>query len=156
MQAEPRSPARLAILFVFATTIVTLGDLLSTDQIPAYRDLLTFVVPLKYYLAEQLRQGEIPLWNPFLQMGSPFLAGWQTGVLYPPSLLLVAPFPLGFNLFLLAHYAAAVLGFWFFLRERRLSVAATSIGALAFVIGGYLVSLMNLTNHLQAAAWSPW
>jgi hypothetical protein len=156
MQVESRAGAPLALLFVLTITAVTLRDLLSTDQIPAYRDLLTFVVPLKYYLAEQLRRGEIPLWNPFLQMGSPFLAGWQTGVLYPPSLFLLLPFPLGFNLFLLAHYAAASLGSWFFLRERRLSVVAASLGALTFVIGGYLVSLMNLTNHLQAAAWAPW
>ena len=25
-----------------------------------------------------------------------------------------------------------------------------------FSLGGYLVSLLNLTNHLQAAAWAPW
>ncbi|MBI2963189.1 MAG: YfhO family protein [Deltaproteobacteria bacterium] len=156
MQPESRFVSALAISFLLAVTALTLRDLLSWDQLPAYRDLLTFVVPLKYYLAERLRRGELPLWNPYIQMGAPFLASWQTGVLYPPSAFLLLPFPFGFNLFLFAHYVAAVLGSWLFLRERRLSAAAASVGTLTFVLGGYLVSLMNVTNHLQAGAWSPW
>lgn len=156
MRVESRVAARAGVFFVLAVTALTFRDLLSSDQFPAYRDLLSFFVPLKYYLAEQLKRGEIPLWNPFIQMGTPFLACWQTGVLYPPSLLLLLPFPLGFNLFLLAHYLVAAAGGWLFFRERDLSAIAASLGALTFVIGGFFVSLMNVTNHLQAAAWSPW
>lgn len=149
--------ARLAII---ATTLIGVGlafqDLFSGDQVPFYRDLLFFVIPFKHFLGEALRRGEIPLWNPWLHMGVPFLAGLQTGVLYPPSLLLALPFPLGFNVFLLFHYLLALIGSFVFLVSPRLPIAAAAIGASSFVLGGYLVSMMNLTSHLQTAAWAPW
>ena len=45
-------------------------------------------------------------------MGAPYLANLQSGVFYPPSLLLLLPLPLGFNLFLFAHYLIALSGAW--------------------------------------------
>lgn len=138
------------------TTAYTLSTLLSTERLPAYRDLLFFVLPFKQFLAEHLRRGEIPLWNPYIYLGTPFLANFQSAVFYPPNVLLLLPFPLGFNLFLFLHYLIALGGIWRVLRHRSLSLTASAVGSLTFVIGGYLVSTMNLTNHLQGAVWSPW
>ena len=90
---------------------VTLKDLLSADKVPAYRDLLAFVVPYKHFLTEHFRQGQLPLWNPWLYMGTPFLGNLQSGVFYPPSILLFLPFPLGFNLFLFSHFIIAWAAF---------------------------------------------
>jgi hypothetical protein len=135
---------------------VALRDLLSADSIPVYRDLLVFVVPFKHFLRDRLWSGEIPLWNPYVYMGTPFLASLQSGALYPPSALLLLPFPLGLNLFLLAHYVIAITGFWWLSRVRGLSRTAAVIGALTFALGGYLVSTMSTTNHLQTCAWAPW
>lgn len=135
---------------------VAFRDLLSADSIPVYRDLLVFVVPFKHFLRDRLWSGELPLWNPHVYMGTPFLASLQSGALYPPSSLLLLPFPLGLNLFLLAHYVIAIIGFWWLSRVRGLSRTAAVIGALTFALGGYLVSTLNTTNHLQTCAWAPW
>ncbi len=135
---------------------ITFSGLFSTDLIPSYRDLLFFTWPIKHFLHERFWRGELPLWNPLLMLGTPYLANLQSGVFYPPSLLLLLPLPLGFNLFLLAHYAIALLGAWCWLRGRGFETVAASIGAGVFSLGGYLVSLLSLTNHLQAAAWTPW
>src|SRR5205823_4888236 len=89
-------------------------------------------------------------------LGEPFLGSLQSGVFYPPSLLLLLPFPLGFNLLLLFHYELALVGMWLFLRHRGLSLTASAIGCFTFSLGGYLVSLLSLTNHLEGAAWAPW
>jgi hypothetical protein len=142
--------------FLLLATGATFETLLSARELPLYRDLLFFVLPFKYFLAEHLRRGEVPLWNPWIFMGTPFLAGLQSGVFYPPSLLLLAPFPLGLNLFLFVHFLIALGGILLLLRGRGLSLAATAVGSLTFVLGGYLVSMINVTNHLQAAAWVPW
>src|SRR5438128_2474806 len=106
-----------------ATTVLSLclPGLLDRDRIPLYRDLLFFFVPFKHFLAEHMRRGELPLWNPGIFMGTTFLGGLQTGVFYPPSLLLILPFPLGFNLFLFAHYLLAFVGAYVLLRGRGLS-----------------------------------
>ena len=47
-------------------------------------------------------------------------------------------------------------GFWLYLHDRELPLAATVIGTLTFFLGGYLVSMLNVTNNLQASVWTPW
>ncbi len=148
--------AAVALSGLVVATAVTFDSLLSGETIPAYRDLLFFTLPLKAFLAEHIARGALPLWNPLLLMGTPFLGNLQSGVFYPPSALLLFPLPLGFNLFLFAHYVIALTGMWAWLRDRELSVLAASVGASVFTLGGYLVSVLNLTNHLQSAAWAPW
>jgi hypothetical protein len=156
MRRPSGGPDLLFSLLVLAAIVAAFEDFLSADRIPAYRDLLVFVVPFKHFLAHHLRRLEIPLWNPCLYMGTPFLASLQSGVFYPPSLALALPFPLGFNCFLLLHFVSAAAGFWCFSRWRGLSASAAALGALSFTLGGYLVSMVSLTNHLQGAVWVPW
>jgi hypothetical protein len=86
----------------------------------------------------------------------PFLATLQSGVFYPPSALLLLPFPLGFDLFLLCHFWIAALGMAAFLRRRGNLPLAAALGAVTFTLGGTVVSFANLLNQLQSAAWSPW
>jgi hypothetical protein len=150
------SEAVLGIIALLVATGITFSSLLSTRNIPTYRDLLFFTWPLKHFFHERLLRGELPLWNPLLLMGTPYLANLQSGVFYPPSLLLLLPLPLGFNLFLFSHYVIALSGAWVWLRARGMDGIPAATGAAVFTLGGYLVSLLNLTNHLQAAAWAPW
>jgi hypothetical protein len=158
MNGGPQTRSRSALTLVAAAIVLALSldCLLDGDRVPYYRDLLFFFVPFKHFLAEHLRRGEAPLWNPGVFMGTPFLGSLQTCVLYPPSLLLLLPFPLGFNVFLLAHYLIALAGAYLLLRDRDLSFSPSAIGALVFSAGGFLISLLNLANHLQGAAWAPW
>jgi hypothetical protein len=59
---------------------------------PVSPDILFLFLPNASFPREQLLRGELPLWNPLLLAGHPFLAELQTQVLYPPSLLfLLAP-----------------------------------------------------------------
>src|SRR5439155_2703290 len=89
MDRVPADPAPIerwrgiaGFLIVTAFTTITLRDLLSGERIPAYRDLISFFVPFKHFLSEQFHRGEVPLWNPLIYMGTPFLAGLQSGVFY--------------------------------------------------------------------------
>src|SRR4051812_35893588 len=52
-----------------------------------FRDYGFFGYPLAAYHREAFWQGEIPLWNPYNYAGLPFLAQWNTMVLYPGSLI---------------------------------------------------------------------
>jgi Bacterial membrane protein YfhO len=134
----------------------TFDDLLTGDRVPVYRDLLHILMPMHHYLAEHLRRGQIPLWNPLMLMGTPFLANWQSVVLYPPSLLFLLPSPVGSDLFIFTHYVIALAGMWVWLRGRSLSAASAAAGSLTFALCGYLVSVMSVLPHLEGAAWAPW
>ncbi|HTP06955.1 MAG TPA: hypothetical protein VMP08_01800, partial [Anaerolineae bacterium] len=50
-------------------------------------DLVSFLWPQYSFAGEAIRSGSIPLWNPQLYSGAPFLADNQTGILYPINLL---------------------------------------------------------------------
>ena len=152
-----RSRASAAALGLTAIAAVfTYSSLFTTDLCPLFRDVVVFFVPLKGYLGTSLLEGRLPLWNPYIFLGQPFLAELQTGVFYPPSLLLLAGMPVGLNLFLVFHYALGLGGIVRFLAARDLGPASIAIGALTFVIGGFLVSLMNVMNFLQSVVWAPW
>lgn len=50
-------------------------------------DLAPFLYPNYFFAAQSLRQGVIPLWNPYLYSGAPFAADIQSGLFYPVNLL---------------------------------------------------------------------
>ncbi len=56
-------------------------------------DLVSFVWPQYHFAAESIKSGSIPVWNPYLYSGAPFLADNQAGVLYPINLLAFLIFP---------------------------------------------------------------
>ena len=62
-------------------------------------------------------------WNPYAQLGHYAFANTQFQALYPPGLIIMTLFPntLGYNLFILCHYALA--GFFFYLFARNLALS---------------------------------
>lgn len=56
-------------------------------------DLVSFLWPQYRFAAEAIKSGSLPLWNPHLYAGAPFLADNQSGVLYPINLLAFMFFP---------------------------------------------------------------
>ncbi len=56
-------------------------------------DLVSFLWPQYSFAAESIKSGSLPLWNPQLYAGAPFLADNQSGVLYPINLLAFLIFP---------------------------------------------------------------
>lgn len=53
----------------------------------AEHDARTQWYPWRVYAAESIRAGHLPLWNPYVLCGTPFLADFQSAVFYPPNLL---------------------------------------------------------------------
>src|SRR5512140_2474908 len=50
-------------------------------------DLAQFLYPTYKFAAEWWRRGVIPLWNPYLFGGMPFVGDIQSGIFYPLNLL---------------------------------------------------------------------
>ncbi len=158
MSAERRvlrgSPAALFAL----ASIAFFSPGIFGGQIPVFRDLLVLMIPLRWCARDAIRSAVLPLWTNDLFFGAPFLANYQSAVLYPPSLLLYAmPFATGFSALLAFHVAVAGWGMAHYV-ERRCATARgpAVLGGLVFSLGGFLVSLISLTNQLVVAAWMPW
>ncbi|MCB0071270.1 MAG: hypothetical protein KDE20_07425, partial [Caldilineaceae bacterium] len=69
--------AALLLLFVLALY----GRLLFTNRVLASGDILHYFYPYRDFAAAALRDGRVPLWNPFIFNGAPFLANPQAAVL---------------------------------------------------------------------------
>ena len=72
----PTPPARdlLAWLTLALATLAILWPLGLTHRVLAGVDALTYFTPYWAYRMAELRAGQMPLWNPYLFLGVPFLA----------------------------------------------------------------------------------
>lgn len=102
-------------------------------------DTYPYFYPQKTFLSDQLRQGTFPLWNNLVGEGYPLLAESQTGVLYPPHLILYRLFETqtAYNLSHLLHAVAAFLGTWLLARRLGLSPSGALFCGLVFVYGWF-------------------
>ncbi|HUN24237.1 MAG TPA: YfhO family protein [Anaerolineales bacterium] len=106
----------------------------------------------------RLLAGEIPLWNPYLFLGTPFLANPQSGVLYPLNWLVVGfSTPLAFKISILFHCLIALQGLYLFARHRyQLAHESAALSAAVFGLGGYFLAKAEQINQFQGLAWLPW
>ena len=114
---RPFGAPRVALLLGLFLCITFPGIVFGSHTF-VYRDDGLFGYPLAYYFRHCFWHGQLPLWNPYNNCGIPFLAQWNTIVLYPFSLLyLLGPMPWSMNYFLLGHFFLAGIGMYFLARR---------------------------------------
>lgn len=93
---------------------------------------------------DRLRQGDLPLWNPYNGSGVPHLANNVSAVLSPFSVPFYA-LPFRVALFVAAGFKLFVLGLFTYLYLRRLRVShlAGTLGAVAFMFSAYNLLWLN-------------
>jgi hypothetical protein len=101
-------------------------------------DTVVQMLPWLNFQRDELRQGRVPLWNPYAFAGVPHLANGQSAVFFPLNWLYYV-FDLPFGLLIgafLKLYMAGLLTYYY-LREIRLEPLAALFGAVAFMFCGY-------------------
>ncbi len=181
MQRVRRSPDTWAILLLIGLWAIFFWRLYTPNEVDQVSleegDFSGQFVAWTSYSVERFREGEIPLWNPYMNAGAPFLADPQTAVLYPPRLLTVALLASQSEVSNGEVYAAlqremtlqvllGALMMYAFLRRmtrdiiqdasRQISVVASLIGALVFGFGGFMTAYPPLQLPLlESAIWIP-
>ncbi len=159
VSAAPRHPGRdlLAWLTLALATLAILWPLGLTNRVLAGVDALTYFTPYWAYRMAELRAGQVPLWNPYLFLGVPFLANPQAAVLYPlhwPLSWLRAEQALIWSA-LIHAWLAAGFTYTFGRRSLRLSRLAAWLAGLIFGLGGFTLARVENINQLNALAWLP-
>jgi hypothetical protein len=147
-----------AVLFALALLVlVFFRHIALSNRILAGVDALTYFYPYRAYVAQAIRSGQIPLWNPYLFMGAPALANPQAAVFYPLNLALSwlsAPKMVAWSIVL--HVAlAAFLAYFYARHAARLSPVAALTGACTFALGGFMSGQIEHVNQLNVSAWFP-
>ncbi len=146
-----------AIFFLFGLTLLFFWKLALTNRILVGLDVFTYFYPYKAYAAQGIRHGSLPLWDPYLFMGAPFLANIQAATLYPlnvPLYWLSVPKMVSYSIVLHVFLGGA---FTYLLARRTLRFGpwgAFSAGVV-FALGGFLGAQTEHVNQLSALVWAP-
>lgn len=114
-----------------------------------------------YGLAQHQRlnfwRGELPLWNPLSSCGIPFLAQWNTMVLYPGALFyLLFPLQWSLSVFCVLHLYLGGLGVYFLVRRQVGDNLAGAVGGMIFAFNGFMQACLMWPNNIAALGWLPW
>ena len=123
-------------------------------------DLVSFLFPIYRFAAHTISQGSLPLWNPHLYGGAPFITDIQAGFLYPPNLLLFLlnpNFDYRWMQFLsISHFWWAGLGVYVLVRTLGHSRPAALLAGLAFGLCDILFIHLGNLNLVAVLSWSGW
>ena len=112
-----------------------------------YSDQLSAGVPFRGWGAEWWRRlGHIPLWNPEIFAGMPYVGALGTGdILYPTAavLRLLLPTPTAINIGFFVHYVLAGLFTYLFLRRLGVSWSGAIVAGLAYQLSGIVASYVQ-------------
>ena len=130
------------------------GDDLSGKD---YRtDAFYTYLPRQVELTRSVREGRVPLWNPYVFCGMPFYADPQSRVLYPISLLLVLADPqkaMGYDVAI--HFLIAMAGMYLFLRIVRTGTPGAMAGALLYGFSSFFFLRMGHPTFVATASYIP-
>ena len=139
-------------------TLVYFWPQIVQGRVLYWGDIGLYFTPMAGFLRDNLRAGRVPLWNPLIFCGTPYVGNPQTWPLYPVTALLSLVSPSYFlGLTVALHVWLAGVGTYLFAR-RALTVGhgAALLAAITFMFGGQLVSKEQFPNMVQASAWLPW
>lgn len=127
-----------------------------------WEDILYQYYPFTFHLLRSLGSFKLPLWNPYMFGGMPFLADIQTQVFYPVNWILVPFFaPDQSRVFWLVelkcvlHVLLGAVSFYLLMRDRGLSAWSGIVSALTFAFGGFMVSHVIHLTIVSTFAWFP-
>ena len=155
---EPATRRQDLVASLFLVLVVTgwFWRVLFGGQLLYTRDIYGYHYPMKKIVRDAMLSGELPVWSPFFGAGQPIAANPAWELFYPPQWLVLLPdFHFGMTLHIVVHFYICALGLYFLLRSLGAGPAASVLGAMAFTLGGPMISLIRTLPLLFSLAWAP-
>lgn len=103
-------------------------------------DTLRSFYPTRTLVVDQLKQGKLPLWNPYSFSGNNLLGVYQSAVFHPMSFLFfLLPQEDAWSVIILLTPVIAGVGMYWFLQAMQLGVVASVFGAVAWAFSGIMI-----------------
>src|SRR3990172_1977743 len=140
----------LCLLIFLGLLIYLFGDKLlpPAGKMIAGSDIYGAYYYLKYFLQENIRNFNLPFWNPYNFSGTPFLAHPNINIFYPPNWLFIFfPLNISFSLYFFLHMLIAGVSMYVCIRNVAGRWGGFA-GAVAFALGGFYVARIY-SGHLE-------
>lgn len=160
----------LCILVIFFWKVFFLGkvifpaDLIYNPNLHTYEakhhnwllgDIINQLYPFRLYAQEYIKNGTIPLWNPYNSCGLPFQADSLTAIFYPLNILFyILPIHWAFTCQILLHLFLAGLFMYLYLRTILSDRFNSLIGAITFMLNGFFIAWMCFPM-ISVGIWIP-
>ncbi|HEV8600112.1 MAG TPA: hypothetical protein VGQ69_12180 [Gemmatimonadales bacterium] len=143
-QSEPRRGWLLALLIFVAAALTLCWPMLAGKVING-SDFYLAGWGFRHFGAEYFKQHHaIPLWNPLIFGGMPYVAGMHGDIFYPTAWLRwLLPLTPATNLTFGGHIVLAGVTMYTFLRGLKLSWTAAVAGGLAYELSGIVASMVH-------------
>jgi hypothetical protein len=124
----------------------TLGD----------KDAVFWFFPAYKFVAEQIKSGSLPLWNPYQYSGAPMFAEWQAGALDPINwIYLIETTSRALTLSLEIGFAIALLATFSYARSIGFNRRAAVVSSVIYGLSGFLVARSLYPGFLHIVALAP-
>ncbi|MBU0569676.1 YfhO family protein [Candidatus Micrarchaeota archaeon] len=119
-------------------------------------DAISQFYPWRSLVGEFWRAGKVPLWNPYMFSGTPFLATLHSATLYPLNAVYLFMNNINaWNTLVFFQILLAGIFMYLFLRELGLKKEARIFGAIAFAFSGYMIAWLEFATGGHAGLWLP-
>jgi hypothetical protein len=156
LSTEPRVRNLFAALFLILLPPIffwretlglrTLGD----------KDAVFWFFPAYKFVAEQIKSGMLPLWNPYQYSGAPMFAEWQAGALDPINwIYLIETTSRALTLSLEISFAIALLATFCYTRSLGFNRRAAIVSAVIYGLSGFAVGRSLYPGFLRIVALTP-
>ncbi len=145
----------LVVLFFLRKGILGKGVFFGADEIAS--DLLHLIYTHHDYTTGLLKNGQIPLWNPYAGSGGPVLGESQSGIYYPLELIyyFLMPANLAFNWMIISAYLLIAAGTYIYGRSVGLIRSAAFFSSIAFTLSGFMVGHLRHVTIINTVAFMP-
>ena len=148
------------LVFAVLTLIVYADVLFDGSRMPAadHTDLAMQFVSWRDFGFGQLAAGHVPLWNPHIYSGTPYMASFQSALFYPINWLhLVMPLGLAISWYCALH--TMLMGYFASLwaRYRGMTLGGQILAGVMMMFSGqfFLHLYAGHLPHLAVMAWTP-
>lgn len=147
----------LVVLGLLLLPFVVFAPITLGRQIFFFHDVQYYFFPYHKLVVDDLRQGYLPLWNPYAFSGIPLLGDGQTAMFYPPNwLFFVLPTALALNYDILLQFSLAGAGMFLYLRRLGAGRSSALLAALAYMFNGFITTRVVHLSIMSGAAMIPW
>jgi hypothetical protein len=156
----------LILLFIFYWKVFLLkyialpADILVKGSYPVKNpitsDAVSFSYPMKYLVVTYLKNGVLPLWNPYILFGTPLLANFQSGVFSVTNIFyFLTDFNSAWNFQIISQHFLAFLFTYILLRYWKISKIGSFLGGISFAFGGFNLIWSEWNAHALTASYIP-
>lgn len=145
-------------LLLFALVVIAFFQV-SLFIHPLKYDAIDCFYPWRFHIGECLQNGQLPIWNPYEDLGYPIHADPSSGAWYP--VVWIIGYFNGYSLYALSvefllHVFLGGVGFYMLCKTLKFATTFALIAAITYMLSGFFVGNAQHLTYVISACWLPY